>query len=99
MPVPNLKNLDRPLPTLRDTEVVDISTTDYENEQGFIAVVNSSGNNQTVVFRTLEGSQDQTRTIRAGAFIGNVGGVPVALKAVRNATGSGTVTSIEVGIL
>ena len=99
MPIPNLDNLDRPLPCLRDGFVEDVSTTDYENEKGFIAVVNSAGNSQTVVYRTKEGSQDQTRTVNAGDFIGNVGGVPMALKAVRNASGAGTVTSIEVGIL
>ena len=99
MPPPNLKTANRPLPALRDKIVVDVSTEAHASNSGFIAVVASEGDNQTIVFRTLEGNEDVTETgLSKGDLIG-VDGIPVILTAVRAATGAGTVTSIVVGIL
>jgi len=96
----NIPRTNRPLPVLRDTFLKDVSTQDYVNAAGFIATVASSGTSQVVIFRTIEGTEDQERNIAAGGIIGAVGGVPVALQAVRSAaSGDGTVSSIEVGIL
>ena len=93
MPPPDLTRYDSPLGPLRDKRTVDISTNDYEREEGFICQVGGAG---ALTYRTLHGAADQTDSgLTAGAVIG-VGAVPVILKAVRSAS---TVTSIIVGII
>jgi len=95
----NLKLNQSPVSILRDEFLQDISTETYSNPRGFMAVVQSTGENQTVVYRTLNGSKDQTRTVQPGDIIGAVAGIPTALESVYAATGAGTVTTIQVGLL
>ena len=92
MGTPNLSKLDSPLGPLRDKFTETIGAADYELESGFICQAATAG---SLIYRTLEGSADQTETVAVGAVIG-VGNVPVVLRAVR---GTSSVTSIVVGRL
>lgn len=99
MPLPDLSNQQDPLPLLRDRQVIDVSTTDYEREQGFICEVASTGSAQTIVVTTLEGTENTISGVPKN-YIPSVASVPVALKKVEAAgNGDGTVTSIVVGLL
>lgn len=99
MGIPDLSSLQSPLPLLRDMIATQITTQSYENNNGFIAEVISDGDNQTIVFTTLYGTEHTITGIAKG-YIPNVGNVPVALKKVEAASqGQGTVTGIRIGIL
>ena len=94
MPTPDLSTHGSTLPVLRSKLIIDISTEDYINERGFIAVVQADGDLHYV---TLE-DDELTETLSAGDTV-NVAQVPVALKRVRSvANGNSTVNSIQVGI-
>ena len=94
MPVPNLSKRDYPVGPYRDKRVIDISSDDYENDNGFTCQVATAGN---ITYRTLHGEADQTESgLAVGDVVAGPGGVPVVLVAVR---ASSTVTSIVVGII
>ena len=96
MPPPDLSRRDNPLGPLRDKFAQAIGAQDYTRETGFICQIAAPASAGTLVYRTLEGTEDQTETgLSAGDTI-NVGGIPVALRVVR---GSSTVTSIVVGVV
>ena len=80
-----------PLGPLRDKRTVDISTSDYEDD-GFVCQVAKAG---TLTYRTVSGDEDQTETLAKGDTV-NLGGVMVALRAVR---ASAAIGSIAVGKL
>ena len=62
MPTPDLSTHGSTLPVLRSKRIVDISTEDYINERGFIAVVQADGDLHYV---TLE-DDELTETLSAG---------------------------------
>lgn len=82
-----------PVGPLRDKLTVDISSSDYVEDRGFVCQAATAGD---LTYRTHQGEQDQTEAgLDAGDAV-EVAGVPVALRAVRS---SSTVTSIVVGLL
>lgn len=93
MPTPNLNQLDLPIGPYRDKRVVTIGSDDFELASGFTCAAGADG---TVDYRTLEGDEDQTETLAAGAAITGPGGIPVILRAVR---GTSTAASIIIGII
>ena len=99
MPRSPIETLDRPLPVLRDEQVKDISTADYEDAVGFgFICVNNNSDNRVLVYETLDGTEREA-TFAAGSGP-NVFGVPTAVKKVENAADSNTTaTSILIGIL
>lgn len=77
----------RPLGPLRDKRVVDISAADHVDEGGFVCQVAAAGD---LTYRAIAGEADQTDTLKAGDTV-NVGGVMVALSAVRASAAIGSV--------
>lgn len=67
---------------LRDRVAVDVSSSDFVRDGGFILQVNASG---SITYRTLDGDTDITEMFSAAGTV-NVGGVPVLLRAVRQAS-------------
>lgn len=80
-----------PAGPLKSREVVDISSTDFVDDRGFLVEAAGAGD---LTYRPLIG-EDQTQTVTAGGYP-SVAGVPVVCVAVRSTS---TVTSIVVGHL
>lgn len=79
----------------RDAETVDLSGGDYVRERGFVLQVNAAGD---VSYTTLDGgSTSRTETFAAAGYVG-VAGVPLALRAVRQA-GTSSGLSLTAGLL
>ncbi|MDE0382408.1 MAG: hypothetical protein OXI22_00860 [Defluviicoccus sp.] len=84
---------DQPLGPLREKLRVDISAKDYVDRRGFVCQVAEDGD---LTYRTFEGKADQTdRGLKAGDTV-NVGGLMVALQAVRASSG---VNLVIIGLL
>ena len=85
-----------PLGPLRDKVTVTIGSADVEFPDGVIVQINLPAAAGTLVYRTLEGEDDQTEAGLAQGDSINVAGVPVVIKTIK---GSSTVTSVVVGYL
>lgn len=91
--VTDLQWYSGPAGPLKSRSVVDISTTDYTDDRGFLVEAATAGD---LTYRPLIGAADQTQTVTAGGYP-SVAGVPVICTAVRSSTS--TVTSVVVGHL
>ena len=82
-----------PAGPLRGREAVDVSSSDFVRDSGFVLQVGGSGN---VTYRTQLGTADVTETFSAAGMVA-VAGTPVLLTAVRM-TGT-TATGLVAGLL
>ena len=95
--MPALVNLSEfPVGPVRDKQEITIGSDDFTHKQGFVCEISETSGTNALIYRTMDGTTDQTETGLSVGDIIAVAGIPVLIKTVRSTS---TVTKVMVGML